>query len=176
MKLIQTLNPPTFVSSFLNFVQLGVLQYLFTTQGYAQGPKWKKLMIHWNGNQEKTTSISLQFHRPELSRERCFTHFLNYGGLCKERSTKQVTDTFQRRALSRKIMETLKRSIFSFTIANLVNKGILYFLTTTDAWLEGGGGEVSTSLPENWKKVLQFWEVSWFWSSIGWISHLKCSF
>ena len=30
--------------------------------------------------------------------------------------------------LLRKIMETLKRSIFGFTIANLVNKGILYFL------------------------------------------------
>ena len=31
------------------------------------------------------------------------------------------------RALPRKIMETLKRSIFSFTIVNLVNKGILLF-------------------------------------------------
>ena len=27
-------------------------------------------------------------------------------------------------------METLKRSIFSFTIADLVSKGILYFLVT----------------------------------------------
>ena len=146
-----------------------------------------------NENQEKTTSIkvtlnnsnlsilmtwtsAISFIGLQLSGESCFTHFLNYGGLRKERSTKQATDTFQRRALPRKIMETLKRSIFSFTIANLVNKGILYFLTTTDAWLEGGGGEVSASLPENWKKVLWFWEVSWFLSSIGWISHLKCSF
>ena len=32
-----------------------------------------------------------------------------------------------------KIMGTLKRSIFSFNIANLVNKGILYFLITTSA-------------------------------------------
>ena len=90
-------------------------------------------MIHCNENQEKTTSIGLQFHRPKLSRESWFTHLLNYGGLCKERSTNQATDIFQRRALPRKIMETLKRSIFSFTIANLVNKGILYFLITTDA-------------------------------------------
>ena len=35
--------------------------------------------------------------------------------------------------LLRKIMETIKRSLFSFTIANLVNKGILYFLITTSA-------------------------------------------
>ena len=33
----------------------------------------------------------------------------------------------QRRALLRKISKTLKGSIFSFTIANLVNKRILYF-------------------------------------------------
>ena len=89
-------------------------------------------------NQEKTTSIGLQFHRPKVSRESCFTHLLNYGGLCKERSTKQATDIFQRKALPRKIIGTLTRSIFSFqlsisTIANLVNKGILYFLITTDA-------------------------------------------
>ena len=72
--------------------------------------------------------MGLQFHRPKLSGESCFTHFLNYGGLCKERSTEQVTDTFQRRALPKKIMETLKKSIFSFTIANLVNNGIVHFL------------------------------------------------
>ena len=68
-----------------------------------------------------------QFHRPKLSREICFPHTLNYGRLCKQCSTKQATDNFQRRTLLRKIMKTLKRLIFSFTIANLVNKGILYF-------------------------------------------------
>ena len=93
-----------------------------------------------------TQSICLQFHRPKLSRESCFTNLFNYGGLCKERSTKQATDIFQRRALPRKIMETLKRSIFSFPIANLVSKGILYFVITKDAQLEGGKGEVSSSL------------------------------
>ena len=46
-------------------------------------------------------------------------------------------------------METLKRSSLSFTIANLVNKGILYFLITTGAWLEGEVGEVSPAL--SWK-------------------------
>ena len=46
-------------------------------------------------------------------------------------------------------METLKRSGLSFTIANLVNKGILYFLITTGAWLEGEVGEVSPAL--SWK-------------------------
>ena len=44
----------------------------------------------------------------------------------------QITSTQSEKSL-REIMETLKRSIFSFTIANLVNKGILYFLTTTGA-------------------------------------------
>ena len=109
-----------------------------------------------NENQEKTTSIkvtlnnsnlsilmtwtsAISFIGLQLSGESCFTHFLNYGGLRKERSTKQATDTFQRRALPRKIMETLKRSIFSFTIANLVNEGILYLFITTDAYLEGRG-------------------------------------
>ena len=43
-------------------------------------------------------------------------------------------------------METLKRTIFSFTIANLVNKGSLYFLITTGVKLEGGEGEVSPAL------------------------------
>ena len=58
---------------------------------------------------------------------------LSYAGLCKERSLIQVTDNFQRRALLRIIVKTLKKSISSFTIVNLVNKGILYFLTTTGA-------------------------------------------
>ena len=56
-----------------------------------------------------------------------------HSGLCKERSTKQATDNFQHRALLRKVMEALKRPIFNFTIANLVNEEILYFLITTDA-------------------------------------------
>ena len=116
-----------------------------------------------NENQEKTKSIKVTLNNSnlsilmtstsafsfiglQLSGESCFTHFLNYGGLCKERSTKQATDIFQRRALPRKIMETLKRSIFSFPIANLVSKGILYFVITKDAQLEGGKGEVSSSL------------------------------
>ena len=121
-------------------------------------------MIHWNENQEKTTSIGLQFRRPKLSGESCFTHFLNYGGLCKERSTKQTKDTFQHRALPKKIRETLKISIFSFTITNFVNRGRrgkgLYF-----NFLKIG------------RKCSDFGKkVSWFWSSIGRISHLKCSF
>ena len=86
-------------------------------------------------NMRKTlsTSIDFPFQSPKLSRESCFALSLNYAGLCKERSSKQVTDNFQRRALLRKIVETLKKSIFSFTIVNLVNKGILYFLITTGA-------------------------------------------
>ena len=101
-------------------------------------------MIHWYENQEKTTSMGLQFHRPKLSGESCFTHFLNYGGLCKERSTKQTKDTFQHRALPKKIRETLKISIFSFTITNFVNRG-----------RRGKGWKL-----KNWKKVLWFWEKS----------------
>ena len=76
---------------FPKFRLARVLHIPFTTQGYAQGPKWKKLMIHWNEDQEKATSIGLQFHRPKLSDESCFTHFFNYGGLCKERSMKHET-------------------------------------------------------------------------------------
>ena len=79
-----------------------------------------------------STSIDLPFQSRKLSRENCFALSLNYAGLCKERSSKQVTDNFQRRALLKKIVETLRKSIFSFTIVNVVNKGILYFLITAD--------------------------------------------
>ena len=51
--------------------------------------------------------------------------------LIKERSTEQAADTVQCRALLGKVMETLKRSIFSLTTANLVNK--LLFVITTSA-------------------------------------------
>ena len=88
-------------------------------------------MIEMNVRKTLSTSIDLSLQSSKLSRESCFALSLNYAGLCKERSSKQVTDNFQRRALLRKIVETLKKSIFSFTIVNLVNKGILYFLITT---------------------------------------------
>ena len=37
LKLNETMNALTFVSSFLNIIQLGVLNFLFTTQAYVQG-------------------------------------------------------------------------------------------------------------------------------------------
>ena len=61
-----------------------------------------------------STSIDFLFHSPKLSPESCFALSLNYAGLCKERSSKQVTDDFQRRPLLRKIVETLKKSNFQF--------------------------------------------------------------
>ena len=53
------------------------------------------------------TSADFPFQSPKLSRESSFTLSLNYAGLCKKRSSKQVIDNFQRRALLRKIVETL---------------------------------------------------------------------
>ena len=47
------------------------------------------------------------------------------------RNKQQITSNAEH--FKERIIETLKRSIFSFTIANLVNKGILYFLITTGA-------------------------------------------
>ena len=44
-KLTNTVNPSTFFFNFPNFVQLGVLHFLFTTQAYAQDAKWKKLLF-----------------------------------------------------------------------------------------------------------------------------------
>ena len=44
-KLTDTVNTSTFFSNFPNFVQLGVLHFLFTTQAYAQDAKWKKLLF-----------------------------------------------------------------------------------------------------------------------------------
>ena len=92
-------------------------------------------------------SIYFLFQSPKLSGESCFALSLNYPRICKEHSFKQVTDNFQRRALLWKIVETLKKSIFSFTIKNLVNKGIPYFLIITGTKLEGEEGGP-------WKKVL----------------------
>ena len=80
-----------------------------------------------------STSIDFPLQSPKPSRKSCFALSLNYAELCKERSSKQVTDNFQRTALLRKIVGTLKKSVFSFNIVNLVNKGILYFLITTGA-------------------------------------------
>ena len=37
-------------------------------------------------------------------------------------------------------METLKKSVFSFIMINIVKKGILHFLVNTGAQLEGSGG------------------------------------
>ena len=55
LKLNETMNALTFVSSFLNIIQLGVLNFLFTTQAYVQGGEWKKLiLIDWNQYQEST--------------------------------------------------------------------------------------------------------------------------
>ena len=73
LKLTKTLNASTFVFSFLNIVSLAVLNFLFTTQVYTQGGKWKKLMIEWNEYQENTTTIGFKFLGPKLSLESCFT-------------------------------------------------------------------------------------------------------
>ena len=45
LNITETLNPSIFISSLLNFVQLGVLHFLFTTQAYLQNAKRKKLLI-----------------------------------------------------------------------------------------------------------------------------------
>ena len=55
LKLNETTNALTFVPSFLSIIQLGVLNFLFTTQAYVQGGKWMKLiLIDWNEYQEST--------------------------------------------------------------------------------------------------------------------------
>ena len=54
LKLTKSLNASIFVSSFLNFFQLGVFHFLFTTMAYVQGSKWKKLPIDWNEYQDNT--------------------------------------------------------------------------------------------------------------------------
>ena len=55
LKLYETMNALTFVSSFLNIIQIGVLNFHFTTQAYVQGGEWKKLILSdWNEYQEST--------------------------------------------------------------------------------------------------------------------------
>ena len=58
------------------------------------------------------TSADFLFQSPKLSRESSFTLSLNYAELSKKRSSKQVTDNFQLRALLRKIVETLLKNQF----------------------------------------------------------------
>ena len=72
---------------------------------------WLKWISGWI---TLSASIDFPFQSPKLSRESSFTLSLDYAGLCKERSSKQVTDNFQRRALFRKIVETLKKINFQF--------------------------------------------------------------
>ena len=60
LKLNEIMNALTFVSSFLNIIQLGVLNFLFTTQAYVQGGEWNKLiLIDWNEYQENTNKHRL---------------------------------------------------------------------------------------------------------------------
>ena len=96
---------------FPKFCLVRCFTLLFTTQAYAQSAKWKKSLIHWNENQKKIATIGFQFHQPKLSRESCFTHFLNYRELCKESSTKQETDITSPVDTGRKlnIHKTLRR-------------------------------------------------------------------
>ena len=96
---------------FPKFCLVRCFTLLFTTQAYAQSAKWKKSLIHWNENQKKIATIGFQLHHPKLSRESCFTHFLNYRELCKESSTKQATDITSPVDTGRKlnIHKTLRR-------------------------------------------------------------------
>ena len=60
LKLNETMNALTFVSSFLNIIQSGVLNFLFTTQAYVQGGQLKKLILDdWNEYQESTNKHGL---------------------------------------------------------------------------------------------------------------------
>ena len=71
-------------------------------------------LIEMNMRKTLSTSIDFPFQGPKLSWESCFALSVNYAALCKECSSKQVTDNFQRRALLRKIVETLKKINFQF--------------------------------------------------------------
>ena len=105
-----------------------------------------------------------------LNSRKLFCTFSYYAGLCKEHSSKQVTDNFQHRALLRKIVETLKKSIFSFTIVNLVNKSMLHFLITTGVQLQREEEDVSPTLFWKLEESVLIWgkgeKVYWFWPSM----------
>ena len=71
-----------------------------------------------------------------------------------KRSTKAATDNFQRRTPSRKALETLKTSVFSFIMVNL---GILHALITAGVKLEGrGGGDFPCPFSKGGKMFLDF--------------------
>ena len=110
-KLTDTVNTSTFFSNFPNFVQLGVLHFLFTTQAYAQDAKWKKLLfiemeirsrlqasafrIYYFFLQSSFSSLKkiknilcilslprFAVHNRKLSQEMCFILPVYYTGLC----------------------------------------------------------------------------------------------
>ena len=110
----------------------GAWHFLF----YCRGPyirRYMKEASNWNEYKENTLRIGFRFHSLKLSRKSWLTLSFNVlGGLCKERYPKQTADNFRRRALWRKIMETLKTSTFIFIIVNLVKKSIPHFLITNN--------------------------------------------
>ena len=121
---------------------------------------WLKWISGWT---TLSASIDFPFQSPKLSRESSFTLSLDYAGLCKERSSKQVTDNFQRRALFRKIVETLKKINFQFDhckFSEQRNSILSYYYRRVTRW----GRRVSLLyFFESWKKVPWFWEkVHWF--------------
>ena len=127
----------------------------------------KKTTIDWNKYQENTASIGFQFDRPKLNRESCFTHSLNYGRLCTELSTKQATDNFQSRELLRRIMETLKRSVFPFhyrKFSQQRNSALFFHYRRVTSGTRRRGVcctflKVGRKWHDSWKKCL--------WSSMG---------
>ena len=121
---------------------------------------WLKWISGWT---TLSASIDFPFQSPKLSRESSFTLSLDYAGLCKERSSKQVTDNFQRRALFRKIVETLKKINFQFDhrkFSEQRNSILSYYYRRVTRW----GRRVSLLyFFESWKKVPWFCEkVHWF--------------
>ena len=107
-------------------------------------------LTEMNTRKTLSTVIYFLFQSPKRSPKSCFALSLNYVGLCEERSSKEVKDNFQSRAILRKIV---KKSMFHFTIVNLVNKGVLYFLIITR---EGRGERLSWTFLKIGRKCLDF--------------------
>ena len=97
--------------------------------------------IQMNTRKTLSTSIDFPFQSPKISREGCFALSLTYAGLCKERSSKQVTDNFQRRTLLRKLWKHSKNQ-FSVSLLQMYSQqrySILsyYYKRVTREGIEG---------------------------------------
>ena len=113
--------------------------------------------IQMNTRKTLSASIDFPFQSPKPSRGSCFALSLTYAGLCKERSSKQVTDNFQRRTLLRKLWKHSKNQ-FSVSLLQMYSQQRYSILSYYYRRVTRGGieGLLSYTFLKIWRKCPDF--------------------